>query len=51
LDAIFQEWMILVQKCIDGNCEYVQWCGNWNVQFPFLTGRPWDATLRWNALY
>jgi hypothetical protein len=24
LDAIFQEWMILVQKCIDGNCEYVQ---------------------------
>jgi hypothetical protein len=26
LDAIFQKWMIRLQKCIDGNGEYVEWC-------------------------
>jgi len=51
LDAVFQEWMIRLQKCIDGNGEYVEWCLNWNVQFPFLNGRSWDATLRWNTAY
>jgi hypothetical protein len=24
LDAVFQEWMIRLQKCIDGNGEYVE---------------------------
>jgi hypothetical protein len=28
LDAVFQEWMIRLQKCIDGNGDYVKWCLN-----------------------
>jgi hypothetical protein len=24
LDAVFQEWMIRLQKCIDGNGEYIE---------------------------
>jgi hypothetical protein len=29
----------------------VEWCLNWNVQFLFLNGSSWDATLRWNTLH
>jgi hypothetical protein len=50
LDAVFQEWMIRLQKCIDRNDEYVEWHLSCNVQFLFLNGRSWNATLRWNTL-
>jgi hypothetical protein len=33
------------------NREYVEWCLNWNVQFLFLNGRSWEATLRWNIAF
>jgi hypothetical protein len=51
LDAVFQKWMIRVQKCIDGNSEYVKWCLNWNVQFLFLNGRAWDLAPRLDTPY
>jgi hypothetical protein len=50
LDAIFQEWMIRQQKCIDRDGEYVRWCLNWNVQFIFLNSISWDARLWRNTL-
>jgi hypothetical protein len=50
LDAVFQEWMIRLQNCIDENGEYVERCSNWNVQFLFLNGKSWDARLRRTAL-
>jgi hypothetical protein len=43
--------MIRLQKSIDGNDKYVEWCLTWNVQFPFLSGRSWDASLRWKTLH
>jgi hypothetical protein len=48
---VFQEWMIRLQTCVDGNGEYVEWWLNWNVQFLFLNGIFWDATLRRNTMY
>jgi hypothetical protein len=39
-----------IVKCINGNGEYIERCLNWNVQFLFLNGRSWDATLRRKTL-
>jgi hypothetical protein len=53
LDAVFQEWMIWLPKCIEGNGEYgkyVEWWLNWKVQFLFLNSRSWEAMLQWNTL-
>jgi hypothetical protein len=50
LDTGFQEWMIRLQKSIDGNGEYDKWYWNRNVQFFFLNGSSSDAAFRWNIL-
>jgi hypothetical protein len=50
LDAVVQEWMIQLQKCIDGNGQYIESCLNWNVQFLFLNGISCDARFQGNTL-